>query len=202
MCFYYQLSVQAQDLENRYQRSLATENFEGEDFINGFRFPKLPVVKNDAIELYQWGLIPHWAKDKNIRKYTLNARIESIDQKASFKYSLHKPCLIPATAFYEWKHIGNNKKQAYIIRSKYQPIFSIAGLYAEWVEPTSGEIVHTFTLITTRANPLMATIHNTRQRMPVVLRKEDEIKWLEGSDTNNFVFPPYETELYAEVYNP
>jgi len=75
MCFYYQLSAKAQELESRFNKSFPKNAaFQKKDFINAFEFPTLPIIlKNeDTFVFYNWGLIPHWAKDDSIKKYTLN----------------------------------------------------------------------------------------------------------------------------------
>jgi putative SOS response-associated peptidase YedK len=192
MCFYYQLSAKAQDIENRYQRDFSKATvFEVKDRFNAFENPKMPVIiKNESvIQFYNWGLIPHWAKDDRIKMHTLNARIESLSEK-------------PATGFYEWHWLDakGKQKQQYLIKNKELPIFSFAGLYAIWVDPNSGKRVNSFTIITTQANSLMSKIHNTKQRMPIILRKEDEKKWLNGSNYMDFAYP-YKTALFARKYN-
>jgi len=63
-----------------------------------------------------------------------------------------------------------------------------------WVDKRTGEIRNTFSLLTNQANELMAKIHNTKQRMPVILHPDDESAWLAGSDYKQFAYP-YETSL-------
>ncbi len=103
MCFYYQLSAKAQDLESRFKKSLPLDlAYKSQTWVNAFEFPSMPIIVEEKPEFqfYNWGLIPHWAKDDSIKKYTLNARIESLSEKLSFRDSVSKPCLIPATDFY------------------------------------------------------------------------------------------------------
>ena len=57
-----------------------------------------------------------------------------------------------------------------------EEIFSIAGLYDQWVETSTGEILDTFSIITTDANDLIAEIHNSKKRMPVILDRKGENK--------------------------
>jgi len=104
----------------------------------------------------------------------INARAETITEKPSFKGSMkYWRCLVPADGFYEWKREGAGK-QPYLITMKDDSLFSFAGLWAEWSAP-DGSPIPTFTIITTAPNALMENIHN---RMPVILRKEDEKRWL------------------------
>ena len=92
---------------------------------------------------------------------------------------MKKRCLVLGDGFYEW-HEKNNKKYPYYIRLRNHDAFALAGIWDNWFNGVTGEIRNTFSMITTRANPMMERIHNTRKRMPVILRQEDEQKWLGG----------------------
>ncbi|WMT43522.1 SOS response-associated peptidase [Paenibacillus sp. D2_2] len=128
----------------------------------------------------RWGLVPSWAKDDKIGSKMINARAETITEKPSFNklLSSHR-CIFPADGFYEWKQ-WNVSKQPYRILMKDDRIFSFAGLYEMWID-SDGNKLATGTIITTEPNRLMADIHN---RMPVILRSEDEAAWLDRKNTD------------------
>lgn len=131
--------------------------------------------QNNRLGKLRWGLIPRWAKDPKIGHKMINARAETLAEKPSFKYSFKRQrCLIPADSFYEWKRAGG-RKIPMRIRLKSGELFAFAGLWSRWVSP-EGQAIHTCTIITTRPNELMKDIHD---RMPVILRKEDEDAWLD-----------------------
>src|SRR5690554_5461230 len=137
--------------------------------ISGFDFPLLPVLKNDdpsVFKFLKWGLIPHWAKDEEIRKNTLNAKLETIDEVASFKNINEQRCILPVTGFYEWKWLDSKgkRKEKYLIQLEKENIFGLAGLYSSWTNPKSGIVVDSFSLLTTKANEIMAEIHNIKKR--------------------------------------
>jgi putative SOS response-associated peptidase YedK len=191
MCFHNSASVKAQELEQRYNAK-----YEGEDFVavyhgSGFSFPKLPVITTEephSIKLYNWGLIPKWSTSlegaKQQRINTLNARSETVFEKPSFKHLIgSKRCLVPSTGFFEWRDY-NKKKYPYFITLKNECIFSMAGIYEHWVDKSTGEVFNTFSVLTCDANPLMAKIHNSKMRMPVILPKEDENTWIRERLTN------------------
>ena len=69
-------------------------------------------------------------------------------------------------------------KIPYYIHLKNQPIFSVAGLYSRWVDKASDQPYYSYTVLTTKANGMMSTIHNTKHRMPVILPREYEKDWL------------------------
>ena len=151
-------------------------------------FLEIPAIcspEPDKIRLLRWGLIPSWTRsldDANIIRYkTFNARAESIDKKPSFSSSVRsKRCIIPVKGFFEWQHAGKEKIPWYIFHQD-NDILSIAGLFDEWIENSTGEKFSTFSIVTTDANELMAEIHNSAKRMPVILDKSSETAWLKQS---------------------
>jgi putative SOS response-associated peptidase YedK len=176
MCFYYNLSKIAQRYSERAENS---KIFRIMDLVNGFEHPEMPVIANEKMELMHWGLIPYWSKNDEIKKYTLNARAETIFEKPSFKKSIiSRRCIIPATGFFEWQHIGK-KKQRWFIYLKNQELFSFAGIWDSWNDKNSDKIINSYSIITTVANPLLAEIHNTKKRMPVVLNRDNEFDWID-----------------------
>ena len=137
----------------------------------------LAVISNqDPLELsfYRWGLIPSWAKDPAIGNRMINARAETIMEKPSFRASFRsKRCLVPADGFYEWKRMGNDKIPHRITMKDGSP-FAMAGIWDRWISP-DGEIIHSFSILTTTPNELMKEIHD---RMPVILERQHEKTWL------------------------
>jgi putative SOS response-associated peptidase YedK len=86
--------------------------------INSFEYSKTPVIideKPNVIIHYNWGLIPAWAKGKEIKKYPLNAKIETANEKPSFKNSVDKRCLLIPNGYYKWQwlHPKGKVKQKY-----------------------------------------------------------------------------------------
>lgn len=202
MCFHSKQTKLALEVENRFNAKIDNiDVFKPHENINGFEYPSTPVIideKPEIITHYNWGLIPSWSKDDEIKKFTLNARIETIDEKPSFKNSVNKRCLVIANGFYEWKWLdskGKNKIK-YEIGIGNDDLFTFAGLYSQWVNTITGEVKDTYTIVTTQANELMAEIHNIKKRMPIILKKEDENKWLNHNPINDFEFP-YEVNLVA-----
>ena len=185
MCFHNSLSVKAQQLEQRYHAEINDAEFEPIFHGNGFSFPKWPVITNHNSHIFQffnWGLIPFWTKTKEdgfkFRVNTLNARSETIFEKPSFRGSIStKRCLIPSTGFYEWRDF-KGAKYPYYIGLKDEPVFSMAGIYDTFLDKQTGEVINSFSIVTCDANPLMAKIHNSKMRMPVILTRETEGAWI------------------------
>ncbi|WP_085521193.1 SOS response-associated peptidase [Tuberibacillus sp. Marseille-P3662] len=129
--------------------------------------------KGNKIGKLRWGLVPSWAKDPSIGHKMINARSETAPEKPSFCEPLQKRrCLVIADGFYEWKKIGG-QKQPYYIYLKDRRVFAFAGLWSVWKQ--GGERLSTCTILTTKANTMMADLHH---RMPVILNKEQEKAWL------------------------
>lgn len=134
---------------------------------------------------------------------TYNAKAETIFEKPSFRNPiLSKRCIVPSTGYFEWRHEGVNRIPYYIYL-KDEEIFSMAGVYDIWENPENKELLHTFSIITTNANPLTAYIHNTKQRMPVILLEEEEEKWLDPklskADIQSFFKPFDENKMDAYI---
>lgn len=188
MCFYTKQSKSAKELKQRFNARFDDElRYEPQDYINGFAHPYMPVITNkdtSVIQLFNWGLLPSWAKDRTIQNNTLNARMETIQEKPSFRSYVSKRCLVLANGFYEWQWLdekGKNK-QKYELSVGDDELFSFGGLWNEWVDKETGEVIPTFTILTTEANEQMARIHNSKKRMPLILTAETEMEWLNGKE--------------------
>ncbi len=156
---------------------------------SGFSHPKMIIYTNEnptKPEIATWGLIPKFAKSKDeqeaIWNKTLNARGETIFEKPSFKNSAqNQRCLVFLEGFYEHYH-NRGKTYPYFIHLKNKELFSVAGLWTDFVDTETGELTKSFSLVTTKANKEMAKIHNnptlSEPRMPLILQEEMQEKWL------------------------
>lgn len=152
----------------------------------------------NRVELFRWGLIPYWAKEKTNGARLINARAETLEVKNSFRRSFaSRRCLVPADGFYEWETRGA-KKIPYRFTLREGGLFAFAGLWDVWVSP-AGEEVNSFAIITTQANDLVSGIHD---RMPVILSREAEEAWLDAGLTDPSVLKqlllPYPAGLMAK----
>lgn len=128
----------------------------------------------------KWGLIPHWSKDDSFASKLINARSETLAEKPSFRDAFkHKRCIIPASGFYEWDKKGKGAKQPFYFYLKDKDVFGFAGLWEEWLDKKTGELVETCTIITTEANEVLEPVHD---RMPVILKSKDYGEWLDVNE--------------------
>ena len=157
--------------------------------LKAFYNPTVMVITNEKpykTKELSWGLIPENTRNldyaNEIKSKTLNARSEDLMERRSYKHLVgRRHCLIPVSGFYEWRDIHKSKYPYYIYMKDRSP-FMLAGLWDTWTEPGTLNIHKTFTIITCEANNLMKTIHNKKQRMPVIIDQKDEEKWLNAKD--------------------
>lgn len=151
----------------------------------------------------RWGLVPAWAQDEKIGYKMINARAESLQEKPAFRSLIaRKRCIIPADSFFEWKQGEFGKRPMRIMMKSGEP-FALAGLFDSWTGP-DGRKIHSCTIITTKPNQLVQEIHD---RMPVILRKEDEHLWLDrekyDADLLQSLLVPYDAqEMRAYPVSP
>jgi putative SOS response-associated peptidase YedK len=139
--------------------------------------------------MFQWGLVPSWAADSRIGNKLTNARAETVASKPAYREAFaRRRAIIPVDAFFEWRRPANEvpksakqpkvAKQPYAICRRDRMPMAFAGLWEVWRDPADrdGPPLCTCTIVTTRANDLMAPIHD---RMPVVLPAEAWDCWLD-----------------------
>ena len=161
----------------------------------------IPVIVNDGknqLDFYRWGLIPFWTKPDKVGKFSLiNARSETVSEKASFKTSFRRRrCLILADGFFEWSKSTSGKgKTPYYITLKDQSPFAFAGLWDVWNSP-EGDSLKSACILTTNPNELVKAIHD---RMPVILPAENFDSWLKIEEGKPDEFQPFLRSYPAEL---
>lgn len=209
MCYFVEINLPREKLEERFGVPVPEDpRYMQASFLSAFTRPFLPVITNhekDNVQFFQWGLIPSWVKDEKsaekIRNATYNAKSETLWEKPSFRNAAkYKRCMVLAHGFFEW-HTSPKLKIPYYIKRKDDQPFAFAGLHEEWTNPSTGEIHKTFSIITTRANPMLEKIHNSKKRMPVILNPEYEKQWVETEGPKNelekLLIPFPDSELHA-----
>ena len=127
-----------------------------------------------AVGLLRWGLIPFWAKDVSIGSRLINARAETVHEKPSFRRSFKsRRCLIPVDGWFEWQS-QEGGKQPYFLTSADESPLSFAGLWDSWTQ--AGQLLETFTIITTQACPDLKEVHH---RQPAMIAPQDFHVWLD-----------------------
>lgn len=193
MCYQTKITKKKEELERSFQaRAMGMDDFEPGEVFKAFDYPRTPVITKDdpeLIQLFQWGLVPNWAGSDWNRNYTLNARIETLDEKRSFSGITGNRCLILINGFYEWQHINGNKIKYEIGFN--DELFVLGGLY----DHSDGS--NTYTVVTTEAKGIMREIHNTKLRMPFSMKSKQSMEaWLAG----DFPSPDYDFTTVPELY--
>jgi len=137
--------------------------------------PVLIQTDRRIVRPMRWGLIPSWARDPKIGVRMINARLETLLEKPSFRSLVTtKRCVVIADGYYEWRRMGT-QRQPYYVRSPQGLLLPMAGLWDTWQAP-DGTVWNTYTIITTDPLPELAYIHH---RMPVILSRDLLSDWLD-----------------------
>lgn len=127
----------------------------------------------------RWGLIPNWAKDDSNATKCINARAETVTEKASFRGAIkYHRCIVPADGFFEWQGLKGYKQPYFIFRAD-GATMGMAGIYEEWESPAG--TVESFAILTTDANREMSDVHT---RMPVILEERNFRLWMDQGVTD------------------
>lgn len=203
MCGRFTLSTNFETLMDRFEIDAAFEESDYHISYNIAPTQQVVSVINDGMKnrmgYLKWGLVPNWSKDEKIGYKLINARAETLYEIPSFRNAFQKRrCLIIADSFYEWKKTPERKIPMRIKLKSNEP-FAMAGLWESWKSPL-GNTIFSCTIITTKANSFMSTIH---ERMPLIVKPEDEKLWLNPRNSPNSLFTriiqPYADDL-IEAY--
>jgi len=180
---------------------------------SGFDYADWLVIKPNAdysdwdFAKMEWGFLPFYLRSREeVEKFrkgykdangkyhagmtTLNAKGEEmlLPGKLYRESALKRRCLVPASHFYEWRHIfpigkkglplKTAVKYPYAISVKNCDCFFIAAVWQAWTDKATGETIDTFALVTTDANSMMKQIHNSKNRMPVILTEALAEQWI------------------------
>ena len=138
----------------------------------------IPIIRNaengHELILAQWGLVPHWSKESKTKYSTINARIETVAEKPTYRIPFRSQrCLIPADGFYEWKLLNGHKIPHYI-RMRTGGVFAFAGLWDKW--EGEGKILDSCSIIVMPANEVIKPVH---ERMPAIIAPAHYDLWLD-----------------------
>jgi len=196
MCYHTKLTADEKQIASALNANwLEKGSFNPSKEFNGFTNPLYPIVRwdeRDLIQFYEWGLLADYLAynklAKNSKEATkarnncLNARIEELHEKASFKKKIDNRCLVPMDGMYEWQWADVNnpkcKKTKYLVTKPDDSVFCCAGLFNEWRDPITGFTAYCYTICTTEGNELMKEIKNEGERMLVVLDPAEYEDWL------------------------
>jgi putative SOS response-associated peptidase YedK len=146
---------------------------------------------------YRWGLIPHWAKDSHLGFASINARLESIASKPTFRLAWRqRRCLVPVSGYFEWTGSGADKTPFYVYATD-APVLMLGGVYERW-QDADGVTLDSFSIVTTAATGAIAALHD---RMPVILPANALRAWLnldaESAGARALALPPPALAFHA-----
>jgi putative SOS response-associated peptidase YedK len=181
MCAQFDLKILANALSLKYGISVP------EDFVFEKRVTPhsmAPVITAQGLKMMKFSLLPSWSKEPKVKFATHNARIETLSEKATWKIPFKKfHCLIPLTQFIEPIYIHKFAGTMVAFSQKNHELLTAAGLYDSWVNKLTGEIIESFTIITTEPPAFVAEVGH--DRCPVFLKNSAFQEWLNPQDTNS-----------------
>lgn len=126
--------------------------------------------------MMRWGLVPGWAKDLSFGAKCINARAETAWEKPSFRTAMRRRrAIVPCDGYYEWR-VQDGRKQPFVIYRPGGETMGLAGVWEEWTDRATGEIVRSYAILTVESGGFVRQIHD---RMPVILEPEDYGMWLD-----------------------
>lgn len=207
MCFYYAITKKSINalVKGKIIRNDQLSLFDEKYIVNGFDHPFMPVITDanpEDISFLKWGFLPssvdseEQAKDFLGRYNMLNAKSEEVNSSRLYEESFYNHrCLVLCSGFFEWRKV-KKEKVPYYITLKDDEMFVFAGIWNETTDG-KGQKTRTFSVLTIEANELMATVHNTKKRMPLILSPDDALKWLQkglDKETLNSLLKPIPSE--------
>lgn len=169
MCGRYGLIAKKEEIIDRFD--VENEGFDFQENYNIAPSQLMPIIERhspNSIHLREWGIYLYG------KYFTINARTDKLEFNSIWRKSVQeRRCIIPANYFFEWKRT-NNFKQPYLFQLKNKQLMGLAGFLVDFIDKNKNERTG-FIMLTTEANDIMSPIHN---RIPVILRKEDEDEWL------------------------
>jgi putative SOS response-associated peptidase YedK len=128
------------------------------------------------LTMLYWGLVPYWAQGRTIGARMINARCETLKEKAAFREAYRRRrCLVLADGYYEWQRAAGVKQPWFIHLASGEP-FGMAGLWESWRDRASGDRLESCTIVTTRP---AASITHLHDRMPVIIPPVAHAEWLD-----------------------
>jgi putative SOS response-associated peptidase YedK len=213
MCFYYAVvKTNAKALiKNGIIKEEQLSLFSEKQFVKGFDFPIMPIISNDnpsVIQMFRWGFVPPHIQNavkatEFLNQYnTLNAKAENLFESRLFNEAIKKQrCLVLCSGFFEWRHKNpekkNSEKYPFYVSLKDEGMFVFGGIWEKFTDQITGEIIHSYAIITTQANELMELVHNTKKRMPLIIEPENAMKWLDTNlsvDEIKSYFKPFDSD--------
>lgn len=183
MCGRYSVVIDEEKLKEQFSRAIRLPPGGMPTNYNVAPTQENPVITDaaaDRIQLFTWGLVPFWAKDRKIGARMINARSEGIEDKPSFRKAIRRRrCLVLADSFYEWKREGK-EKTPYRILPEDGSLLIMAGIWEEWrprEESSEPDPLYTYSIITGAPNAELRPLHD---RMPMMLLDEErQGRWLD-----------------------
>ena len=211
MCFHASLTSSSKHLEKHFKAQFVNEKTQTKFntpkyHLNGFQHPDLPIITQELTNTILpavWGIVSSQENPEELKTYFkkaskfgggLNAKSEKLSSHFLYKevYKTQR-CLILVDAFFEPHHV-QSKSFPYLIKRKNSKAFALAGIYTRF---NNGLL--TCSILTRKAMPFMAEIHNVKKRQPVILNPDLEQKWLSQDLKDDEIFKAIDTDYNEQL---
>lgn len=133
--------------------------------------------------MMRWGLVPNWAEGDPLKACTTHAPADELDRNKAFSGSWWRGqrCILPLSGFYGWQLTPAQYLQPYFARLVNRSVFGVAAVWDRTVDKDEDDVIEGCAILTVAPNDLLADVHNTSQRMPAILHRDEYDSWLRGS---------------------
>lgn len=178
-------AIKTQDLEaiSELREKLAVFGAENYYHTSGFQHPPMLLEYKDKFDVAKWGLVPSWINDEraaaDIRTKTINARLETLESKASFKQAFDQGrAVLMVDGFFDFQK-NQKKKTPHFLHLENKESFALACVSDIWVNEETGEVLNSFTIVTQKGSGIIEKIHSGKEpRLPVILKENSIESWL------------------------
>ncbi|GFE81076.1 DUF159 family protein [Steroidobacter agaridevorans] len=146
----------------------------------------IPVVRLHDGEregvMMRWGLVPDWAEGDERKACTTHASTDELDRNKAFSGAWWRGqrCILPLSGFYGWQLTPNQYLQPYFARLVNRSVFGVAAIWDRTINKDEDDVIEGCAVLTVPPNDLLADVHNTAQRMPAILHRDEYEQWLRG----------------------
>ena len=181
MCAQFDLKILADELSLKYGIQVPQDfNFDHRVMPHA----KAPVLTKDGFKMMKFSLLPSWSRESKIKFATHNSRIETIEEKATWRGPFKKNhCLVPISRFIEPIYKDDFKGFMVAFSDTKSEIMTAVGIYDSWVNKETGEVIDSFAIVTTEPPEFIKKIGH--DRCPLFLKESAFSTWLKVNDSES-----------------
>ncbi len=194
MCTGYTIASSSEAIEREFQAEFQFTYEKRYHTHGGLALPVICGGEETKIVAFRWGLVPHWSK-KPLSYHIINTDARDIVRDPVGKVLVRRRrCLTPFNCFFIRVRQNDGRKVPYVVYDGKQRIMSFASIWDVWQSHDKSTIIHSFSIITTRACKRLERFTRT---MPVIIPPSRRRRYLDATAHLNRIMPmlrPYEND--------